>query len=78
MIKSCSLLPIILCSFVFIVKCTVLDDISAKLSSGIYSTEYSVHSSDNKLTMDCLKINYDNELGIFGIFHAHNQSTHFS
>lgn len=78
MLRNSYLFSLILSSFIFIINCAVLDDISSKLTSGIYSVEYSVHASDNKLTMDCLKINYDNELGVFGIFHAHNQSTHYS
>lgn len=28
--------------------------------------------------MDCLKISYDNDFGVFGIFHAGNQTTHYS
>lgn len=55
-----------------------VDVIASKLVAGISQIQYSLHTADTHHTMDCLKISYDNDFNVFGIFHAVNAATHFS
>jgi hypothetical protein len=68
----------ILFIMIVLTSCNELDDISNKIKSGIQKIQYSLHTADTHQTMDCLKICYEHENGIFGIFHTVNQATHFS
>ncbi len=75
-----TLLPLILLLTISTIHCTKLDDISTKLTKGISTASYSLHSSDTHQTMDCLKIceDHDTNYNQFGIFHTGNSQTHFS
>lgn len=57
---------------------TELDDVAKKIVSGISNVAYSLTTSDTHRTMDCLKVSYDYDTSVFGIFHAGNPTTHFS
>lgn len=55
-----------------------LDNVASKLTSGISKIQYSLHTSDTHQTMDCLKISYDFDNNVFGIFHTSNSTTRYS
>lgn len=72
------MLALILALMVQLGTSSDVDVIASRFVAGISQIQYSLHTADTHHTMDCLKISYDNDFNVFGIFHAVNAATRFS